>query len=169
MIENVDSTLRKIQPALRHCSLLVRCTPRMGKNPHPPIPNVLSTVLSYDDAGVLRLSKNGELVPEIKNTDRYDISQMIGSPTGAENGIALDFHDPELNGTVSYGTYQDKSKFPVIAFLPRPAEIRNGHALLEIKKTFDNSNDIYHFTENGQGILGFRVITPQERSSTRGA
>jgi hypothetical protein len=158
MIEKMGCILRRIQPALAALLVVSTLHAQDKGETRRPIPSVLNSVLSYDDGGVLRLSKNGELVPEIKNTDRYDISQMSGSPAGVETGIALDFHDLELNGTVSYGTYQDKSKFPVIAFLPRPVEIRNGHALLEIKKTFDNSNDIYHFTENGEGVLGFRVM-----------
>src|ERR1700736_227758 len=122
------------------------------------IPSVLTDVLSYDSAGVLKLSENGELVSELGNKDRYVLSQMNGSPTGAETGIILDFHDAELNGSVSYGTYQEHSKYPAIAFLPRPAEMHSGVALLEIKKTYNNSNDIYNFTQTGTGIVGFRVM-----------
>jgi hypothetical protein len=168
VIEKIGYPLRRIQPALVALLVVSTLHAQDKSEARRPIPSVLNSVLSYDDVGVLRLSKNGELVPEIKNTDPYDISQMSGSPVGAETGIALDFHNPELNGTVSYGTYQDKSRFPVIAFLPRPVEMRNGHALLDIKKTFDNSNDIYHFTENGKGVLGFRVMSAAGKDSLRG-
>jgi hypothetical protein len=123
-----------------------------------PIPSVLSDVLSYDSNGVLQVSKNGEFVSEVVKPDAYLLSQMTASPTGTENGIALDFHNPELNGTVAYGTYREKDKYPTISFLPRPIEMRNGVAQLEMKMTFDNSNDIYHFLDNGQGIVGFRVM-----------
>lgn len=124
-----------------------------------PIPSVLSDVLSYDSNGVLKLTRNGETMTETGNKDLYVLSKMIGDPTGAENGIQLDFHDPELNGTVAYGTYREKDKYPAISFLPRPVELKNGVALLEMSKTFNNSNDIYHFLDAGRGIVGFRVIT----------
>jgi hypothetical protein len=123
------------------------------------IPSVLTDVLSYDSNGVLKLNKDGETFTETGVKDRYVLSKMIGDATGAENGIQLDFHDPELNGTVAYGTYRDKDKYPAISFLPRPVELKNGVAMLEMSKTFNNSNDIYHFLDAGEGIVGFRVFT----------
>lgn len=123
------------------------------------IPSVLAGVLSYDENGVLKLTRRGETMTEAGNKDRFVLSKMTGDPTGVENGIRLDFHDPDLNGTVSYGTYRERDKYPAISFLPKPVELKNGVALLEMSKTFNNSNDIYHFLENGKGIVGFRVMT----------
>jgi hypothetical protein len=105
MIEKMGYILRRIQPALAALLVVSTLHAQDKGEARRPIPGVLNSVFSSDDSGVLRLSKNGELVPEIKNTDRYDISQMSRSPAGVETGIALDFHGLELNGTVSYGTY----------------------------------------------------------------
>jgi len=123
-----------------------------------PIPSVLGSDVSYDASGRLVLTKNGETLADLGNTDKYTVSQMEGNAEGAETGIALDFKDPTLNGTIAYGTYQEQSARPAIWFLPKPVELRNGHALLELKKVYDRSNDIYHFTETGHGTIGFRVI-----------
>lgn len=122
------------------------------------IPSVLGTDVSYDAAGTLKLMKNGESLADLGITDKYTLSQMQGNPVGAETGIALNFKDPALNGTIAYGTYQDQSQRPAIWFLPKPVELHNGHALLEIQKTYDSSNDMNHFTEKGRGVIGFRVI-----------
>jgi hypothetical protein len=84
---------------------------------------------------------------------------MVGNPQGTESGIALDFQDPELNGTVSYGSYAESSQHPYILFVPKPVEMHGGRAVLEISKIFPGtSNDFFHFAEKGSGILGFRVL-----------
>ncbi len=124
-----------------------------------PIPAVLGSQFSYNSAGKLQVNVGGEILTDIGNTDKYNLPQMFGDPKGADTGIALDFHDQELNGAVSYGTYNDSVQFPTILFLPRPVEIKKGRALLEITKTFTgNSNDFLHVVDKGAGILGFRVM-----------
>jgi hypothetical protein len=126
---------------------------------HRPIPSVLADVLSYDSDGALKLKKNGELVAEAPSADKYLLSRMVSTPTGTDTGLVLDFHDPELNGTVSYGTYMDKLKYPTIVFLPRPVPMTNGVATIDIKKSLSGSNDVYHMLDSGNGILGYRVLT----------
>ncbi len=124
---------------------------------HRPVPSVLADVMSYDVDGALKLKKNGELVPEIPSADRYLLSHMISTPTGTDTGLVLDFHDAELNGTVSYGTYMDKLKYPTIVFLPRPVPMTNGVATIDIKKALSGS------------IVRVGVTTPSVRWSGRDA
>jgi hypothetical protein len=142
-------------------SILLLSAPLFGQSdqPHNPIPAVLGKQFSYNAAGKLQVNANGQIFTEAGNPDRYNLSQMLGSPTGTDSGIALDFHDAELSGTVSYGTYNDSAQYPTILFLPHPVELKNGKALLEIKNTFTgNSNDFLHIVDKGAGILGFRVM-----------
>jgi hypothetical protein len=123
------------------------------------VPSALGKQFSYNADGKLQLVKDGQTFIEVGNTDKFQLAQMSGDPQGAETGIALDFHDPTLNGSVSYGTYNDSVQYPTIFFLPRPVEMKNGKALLEIKKTFyGNSNDFAHFEDTGKGVIGFRVM-----------
>jgi hypothetical protein len=44
-------------------------------------------------AGKLQANADGQIFTEAGNPDRYNLSQMLGSPTGTDSGIALDFHD----------------------------------------------------------------------------
>ncbi len=123
------------------------------------IPAALGDQFSYNAAGKLQVKEGGNTFTDIGNTDKYNLQQMFGDPKGTETGIALDFHDENLTGSVSYGTYNDSVQFPTILFLPHPVEIKNGRALLEIKKMFTgNSNDFSHLADTGTGILGFRVM-----------
>jgi hypothetical protein len=123
------------------------------------IPSVLADQFSYNSEGKLQVNRGGEILVDSTVPNKYVLSQMLGNPTGTADGIALDFHDATLDGTVSYGTYNDTVRYPTIFFLPRPVEMRQGKALLEIPKTFyGNSNDFLHFEKTGKGILGFRVM-----------
>lgn len=149
----------RLAPSMLCLALSSAAVQAQQTQPHRDIPSVLSDVLSYDADGTLKLKKNGELVPEVPSPDKYLLSRMISTPTATETGLILDFHDPELNGTVSYGTYMDKLKFPVIEFLPRPVTLTNGVATIDIKKSLSGSNDVYHMLDSGTGIIGYRVIT----------
>lgn len=123
------------------------------------VPAVLGSQISYNSDGKLQLVKNGQTLIESNKTDEFQLDQMLGNPTGAATGIALDFQDATLDGTVSYGTYDDTLKFPRVLFLPRPVELKNGKALLEITKTFTGtSNDFLHIADKGAGVLAFRVV-----------
>ncbi len=141
---------------------IMLCATALGQKAEhvpPAIPTVLGSNFSYDSAGTLQLSNGGQFLKALPGTDKYSLSQMLGDPQGAETGIALDFHAPDLNGTISYGSYAENSPHPYILFLPHPVEIHDGRALLEIKQIFPGtSNDFFHFDEKGSGILGFRVM-----------
>src|SRR5580704_14009376 len=82
----------------------------------PPIPKSLGDQFTYDAQGVLRLSKNGQSLPVLGNTDKYTLADLTGNPAGAETGIQLDFGKPELNGTVAYGPYMEEARYPTISY-----------------------------------------------------
>ena len=108
--------------------------------PQPEIPAVLSA-LSYNADGKLVLAKNGQQLVELERKDAYSLPQMIGAPVGTETGIALDFGDPEFNGTIAYGPYNEATDFPTVAFLAKGVKAQGGKALLEIKSAFTGPND----------------------------
>ena len=128
----------------------------------PEIPAVLSA-LSYDAEGKLVLEKNGQKLIDLGKKDAYSLAQMLGDATGAEAGIALDFHTPALNGTVAYGPFNENAEFPAVAFLAKSVKLLAGRALLEFRNTFNGANDFFKFREKGCGIVGYRVIDAEGR------
>ena len=134
----------------------------LARAARPEIPAVLSS-LSYNADGKLVLEKNGQQLVELERPDAYSLPQMLGEPTGTENGIALDFHDADLNGTIAYGPYNETTEFPTVAFLAKGVKIKNGQALLEIKTAFTGPNDFMKLQTSGRGILGYRVSNADGR------
>ncbi len=128
----------------------------------PEIPAVLSS-LSYDGEGKLILEKNGQKLADLEKKDPYSLAQMLGDATGAETGLALDFHQPALNGVVAYDPYNENAEFPTVAFLAKSAKLQNGRALLEFRAMFNGPNDFFKLKEKGRGIVGFRVIDAEGR------
>jgi hypothetical protein len=126
-----------------------------------PVPAVLQGV-TYGTNGKLILTSLGN-VQELDKKDAYLLSNMIGNPTGAETGIAIDFNMPGFNGTVAYGPLDENAAYPTIAFLPKEVNMIDGKALLEIKKVFVKSNDFFKLEEKGTGILGYRIMNSQGR------
>jgi hypothetical protein len=124
----------------------------------PPIPKSLGDQFTYDAQGVLRLSKNGQSLPVLGNTDKFTLADLTGNPTGAETGIQLDFGKPDFNGTVAYGPYVEEAQYPTITYNPKAVKIQNGRALMEMKTVFVKAADFFKFSEKGKGVVGFRVI-----------
>ena len=133
-----------------------------SKGAQSPIPAVLSG-LSYNAEGKLILSANGHQFVDLAKKDMYPLSQMTGNPTGDETGIQLDINMPEFNGTVAYGPYIETGEYPTVAFLPKDVKMKDGKALLEIKKVFVKSTDFFKLAEKGKGILGYRIMDSEGR------
>jgi hypothetical protein len=127
-----------------------------------PIPAVLSTV-SATETGQLVLTKNGQRLADLARKEPYTRTQMLGNPTGAEQGIMLDIGKPGFAGTVAYGPYNDKAEYPSIAFLPRSVKMQDGKALLNIKTAVKGPNDFFKLADSGQGIIGYRIMDAEGR------
>jgi hypothetical protein len=52
----------------------------------------------------------------------------------------------------------ETSEFPTVAFLPKDVKMKDGKALLEIKKVFVKANDFYRFQDKAKGIIGYRIM-----------
>ncbi|MFM9838725.1 MAG: hypothetical protein ACKVOQ_10710 [Cyclobacteriaceae bacterium] len=137
--------------------LLVASVVVFSQMSNAPIPPVLHG-LSYNADGKLVLVHEGLRYVDAEKKDTYALSKMIGNPTGAETGIALDIQMPEFDGTVAYGPYVETAEYPSVAFLPRDVKMINGKALLEFKKVFTKANDFYRFQDKQKGIIGYRIM-----------
>jgi hypothetical protein len=137
--------------------LLITSSSFSQKIVHPPIPVVLSG-LSYNADDLLTINRDNLNFIETTKQEPYNLSHMIGNPTGAETGITLDLQIPDFNGTVAYGPYIETAEYPTVAFLPKDTKITGGKALLELKRVFTKSNDFFRFQDKGKGVLGYRIM-----------
>ena len=128
----------------------------------PEIPAVLSG-LSYGPDGKLVLEKNDERLAELDKPDLYSLPRMLGEPTGTDTGVALDFHEADLNGTVAFGPFDDTAEFPTVAFLAKSVRLEQGRALLPFKTAFNGPNDFFKLADHGRGIVGYRIINAEGR------
>ena len=153
---------RSFRLQLLHAAIAGLSLGGVAHGAQPEIPAVLSA-LSYSADGKLVLAKNGQQLVELERKDAYTLPQMLGAPTDADTGIALDFHDPDFNGTIAYGPYNEATEFPTVAFLAKGVKVQGGKALLEIKTAFTGPNDFMKLQTNGRGILGYRVSNADGR------
>jgi len=127
--------------------------------PNTPVPSVLTAGhFSYDGNGKLLLNANGQTYTDLAKVDAYKLNDIMGTLTGSENGIMIDLDRPGYNGTIAYGPYDETVEFPSVAFLPKSVKIKDGKALIEMKKTFTKASDFYHLADKGNGIIGYRII-----------
>jgi hypothetical protein len=125
--------------------------------PGSEIPSVL-TNLSYDQGGKLVLKSDGQVYTDWAKADEYKLPDIMGKLTGAADGILIDLNRPGFNGTIAYGPYIDTAAYPAVAFIQKTVPVRDGKALLELKKTFVKATDLLHLADKGSGILGYRII-----------
>jgi hypothetical protein len=119
--------------------------------------------LSYNANGRLTLKSGGQTFTDAAKSDDYQLPEIMGELTGSEDGLLLDLHRPGYKGTVAYGPLDETAASPAVAFLPRDVRIRDGKAMLEMKKTFTRATDYFHLADVGNGILGYRIIDSMGR------
>jgi len=112
------------------------------------------------------IEENGNLVfidgnqkyPLKSTNTKYTLQQLLGNPTGTDSGIKFDFGN--LNGKLYYGFIKPgDGRYPYPVFYHRTATIKKGEASLEILGHLGGKYDIIDWEKNGQGVLGYRVVT----------
>lgn len=123
-----------------------------------PIPKVY-TNLSYNKEGNLQLNINDKTIlakqPE-KFPEKHIYKTII---TGNKDGIIIYFSDTTFSGEIAYGfiKYND-SRYPMPVYFKHTAKIKNGTALIPIKK-LSGKYDMIDWETLGTGTIGFRIIT----------
>lgn len=90
---------------------------------------------------------------------RFTVDQFINGITGTDNGLAFDFGDTSLNGTMYYGLipYGD-GKYPLPVWFNRSMKITKGAAEVDIRKTLSGTYDMTGWVEKRYGVLAYRVV-----------
>ncbi|NJN26542.1 MAG: metallophosphoesterase family protein [Cyclobacteriaceae bacterium] len=88
----------------------------------------------------------------------HGLPSMMGSPTGTSDGIAFDFQDSLLYGTLLYGfiPYGD-SRHPQPVYFRSPEPIVAGKATISIS-AMGGRYDMIGWGAKGKGTLGYRIV-----------
>ncbi|MEM8566126.1 MAG: metallophosphoesterase family protein [Bacteroidota bacterium] len=111
--------------------------------------------IGNDETGLYYL-KDGEKYYADINEAKYSITQLLGSPTGTDDGIRLDFG--KLEGSITYGMIpygQAPHPLPVFRFTKK---INDGKVDINIKENFKYPYDFVGWSEKGQFTIGYRVM-----------
>jgi len=137
---------------------LLLSQPSLAQN-LPPIPDVY-TNFHYDDGRLYLGIDDTTRAYEAAPSARYTLSNMMGSPRGTETGIAFDFGDAALQGTLYYGLIPfGDSKHPLPVYLYHAAPITDGVSAIDIKRRLSGKFDMTGWQTSGHGTLGYRVVT----------
>ncbi|MEM6802948.1 MAG: metallophosphoesterase [Bacteroidota bacterium] len=126
------------------------------------IPDVHSNMTKK--GGKLQITAGERVFVERKTESALSLQNMRGNATGFEQGILLDFKNPELNGRVFLGLlpYHD-SKHPMPIYR-RLHDISEGKTQLVLSKNFEGRYDMIDWVEKGYGTLGYRVISEEGKT-----
>ena len=111
----------------------------------------------------ISIDENGYYFPfrdkkiyELVDTPTYTLPQLMGNPTGTDQGI--DFNFGSLNGTMMFGfiPYGD-SKHPQPVYFRNSAAIVNGMASIDIMNQLKGTYDMVGWEQSGKGTLGYRL------------
>lgn len=125
----------------------------------PPVPLSYSNI-SYDEEGRLFIEIQGRKIYENLSEPFISVDMMTGKPTGTKKGIALDFGNINLEGSIYYGfiPYGD-SKHPQPVYFHSSAPISEGKAFIEISPNMSGRYDMINWEENEKGTIGYRIIS----------
>jgi hypothetical protein len=108
------------------------------------------------------VERNGAKVYEVYLSPEYTLEGMLGNPVGMEKGIAFDFRDTSLTGTMFYGLiHHNDSKHPLPVYFRNSAMIEGGKADLPITGNLSGRYDMTGWEKSGKGTIGYRVIDNQ--------
>ena len=113
--------------------------------------------LSKDDFGA-HFVVGGKKYYQALLASGHGLPNILGNPQGNQDGIAFDFQDSLLNGSLYYGfiPYGD-SRHPQPVFFRSPTKIVNGKCDVSIS-SLAGRYDMISWEKNGKGTIGYRVV-----------
>ena len=121
------------------------------------IPSIYSNI-KYDSKGFY-FELNGNRYYAKTDVNGFNPEMFTSSIKGNKNGLRFDFKTKALNGILYYGFIPlNDSKYPQPVFFSQTAEIIEGVADVNLKD-MKGRFDMINWTKEGQGILGYRVVS----------
>jgi len=121
------------------------------------IPSVFSKIY-YDKDCKLYHKYKGKKYYASEYKSKLTLSNLQGNPQKTLNGIAFNFNDSALNGTLYYGLINYKeSKYPTPIWFNKTATIKKGITSINIHKSLSGRYDMTNWEESGKGTLGYRI------------
>ena len=117
----------------------------------------------YSNMGIegkkVYVERNDARVYNVDLPPYHTLKEMLGSPVGTQQGIAFNFQDTLLSGTLYYGLihYSD-SKHPLPVYFRSTAKIVGGKAQVDILGNLSGRYDMIGWEKNGNGTIGYRVV-----------
>lgn len=112
---------------------------------------------SFNEKGILTVNLDGKIIEESYNDTPRVLENLIGNPTGTEDGITFDFGKAVHNGILYYGfiPFHDM-KYPLPVYFKKTANISKGKAKIDLFQ-MKGKYDMISWEKNKLGNLGYRV------------
>ena len=107
----------------------------------------------------LYLERNDARVYTVDLPPYHTLDQVLGSPRGTSTGIAFNFQDTLLEGTLYYGLihYSD-SRHPLPVYFRSTSKITRGISEIDIKNGLSGRYDMTGWEKSGKGTIGYRIV-----------
>jgi len=137
--------------------VILTCFIYYGCHAQKKIPKVYSKMGIEDK--MVYVERNNARVYNVDLPAYHTLTQMLGSPEGTQQGIAFDFQDTLLSGTLYYGLiHYNDSRHPLPVYFRSTAQIEGGKANLPIIGNLSGRYDMTGWEKSGEGTIGYRVV-----------
>ncbi|MBK7868457.1 MAG: hypothetical protein IPJ75_16530 [Ignavibacteriales bacterium] len=124
------------------------------------IPSSHSNIGFDREKGLYYFQDADKKIYEQVRKSRFTVDQLIDGITGTEKGVAFNFSDSLLNGTIYYGLIPvGDGKYSIPVWFNRSVKIVGGKAEVNIKDNLSKTYDMTGWQTKGYGLLGYRITT----------
>ena len=129
------------------------------------IPKVYSNISSNDSGRLVYAPRGDRPTPRYYRPGRYGLSHFRSGLTGTVQGLAFDFGDSNLSGTLYYGFIYgpDEARHAYPIYFKRSSKIAVGQADIDIAGQMTGAYDIIDWQKTGIVRLGYRVVNSEGR------
>lgn len=126
------------------------------------IPSSYSNIGFDRDKGLYYFLDGDKKIYEQVRKSRFTVNQLINGITGTEKGLAFDFSDSLLNGTLYYGLIPvGDGKYSIPVWFNRSVKIAGGKSEVNIKDNLAKTYDMTGWQQKGYGLLGYRITSAE--------
>ena len=105
------------------------------------------------------VTRNDARVNNVDLPAYHSLVQVLGNPVGNAQGIAFDFQDTLLSGTLYYGLiHYNDSRHPLPVYFRSTSDIVRGKSQVNISGNLSGRYDMTGWEKSGEGTIGYRVV-----------